>query len=130
MIRRPPRSTRSATLVPYTTLFRALLGRSANRSFNCITVDADTSTSDTVLLSATGHGAQHAEVVSAGDRHLADFRRALSEVSIDLATQVVKDGEGAQRFVTIDVTGAASARAARRVGLAIANSQLDRKSVV
>src|SRR3546814_18318153 len=91
-------------------VLQTLLGRTADRSFNCITVDGDTSTSDTVLLSATGRGARPPAVVSAGDRHLADFRRALSEVAIDLATQSVQAGAGAPRFVPIEVTGAASAR--------------------
>jgi glutamate N-acetyltransferase / amino-acid N-acetyltransferase len=104
-------------------VLQPLLGASADRSFNSITVDGDTSTSDTVLLCATQQAA-HRPVLSAADRRLADFRRALNAVMVDLAQQIVRDGEGAQKFVTIEVTGAATARAARRIGLAIGNSPL------
>ncbi len=104
-------------------VLQALLAAAADRSFNSITVDGDTSTSDTVLLCATQQ-AVHRPVASPSDRRLGDFRRALDRVMIDLAQQVVRDGEGAQKFVTIEVTGAATARAARRIGLAIGNSPL------
>jgi glutamate N-acetyltransferase/amino-acid N-acetyltransferase len=100
-----------------------LLAASADRSFNCITVDGDTSTSDTVLLCATGQ-ARHGPVASPTDPRLADFRRALDRVMMDLAQQIVRDGEGAEKFVTIEVTGAATERAARRIGLTIGNSPL------
>jgi glutamate N-acetyltransferase/amino-acid N-acetyltransferase len=102
---------------------------SANaRSFNAITVDGDTSTSDTVLLCATGE-ATNKRVARPSDRVLADFRRVLEEVMLDLAHQVVKDGEGAEKFVTIKVTGAASGRAARTIGMAIANSPLVKTAI-
>jgi len=104
-------------------VMQPLLSAAADRSFNSITVDGDTSTSDTVLLCATQQ-APHRPVASPSDRRLGDFRRALDRVMIDLAQQVVRDGEGAQKFVTIAVTGAATARAARRIGLAIGNSPL------
>jgi glutamate N-acetyltransferase/amino-acid N-acetyltransferase len=104
-------------------VLQPLLAASADRSFNSITVDGDTSTSDTVLLCATQQAA-HSTVASPADRRLGDFRRALDAVMIDLAQQIVRDGEGAQKFVTIEVTGAATARAARRIGLAIGNSPL------
>jgi glutamate N-acetyltransferase/amino-acid N-acetyltransferase len=104
-------------------VLQPLLATSADRSFNSITVDGDTSTSDTVLLCATQR-AQHRPVLSAADRRLTDFRRALDSVMVDLAQQIVRDGEGAQKFVTIEVTGAATARAARRIGRAIGNSPL------
>jgi glutamate N-acetyltransferase / amino-acid N-acetyltransferase len=102
---------------------QTLLARAVERSFNAITVDGDTSTSDTLLLCATGR-AQHPAVNSATDPRLASFRDALDAVMIDLAQQVVRDGEGAQKFVTIDVSGAESAPAARRIGLTIGNSPL------
>jgi glutamate N-acetyltransferase / amino-acid N-acetyltransferase len=105
------------------TVLQPLLAASADRSFNSITVDGDTSTSDTVLLCATQQ-ASHRPVVSPADRRLEDFRRALDAVMIDLAQQIVRDGEGAEKFVTIEVTGAATARAARRIGLTIGNSPL------
>ena len=96
-------------------VLQALAGRAADASFNCITVDGDTSTSDTVLLFATGK-ARHPRVASAADRHLRDFRRALECLMVDLAQQIARDGMGASKFVTITVNGAASRRAARRIG--------------
>jgi glutamate N-acetyltransferase/amino-acid N-acetyltransferase len=105
------------------TVMRELLAASADISFNCMTVDGDTSTSDTVLLCATQQ-ARHAAVSSASDPRLAGFRRALDEVMVDLAKQVARDGEGAEKFVTIEVTGAVSDASARRIGLTIGNSPL------
>jgi len=109
-------------------VLQPLLTAAVDRSFNSVTVDGDTSTSDTVLLCATQQVA-HRPVASPGDRRLADFRRALDSVMIDLAQQIVRDGEGAQKFVTIEVTGAATRRAARRVGLTIGNSPLVKTAV-
>jgi glutamate N-acetyltransferase/amino-acid N-acetyltransferase len=109
-------------------VLQKLLARSADRSFNCTTVDGDTSTSDTLLLFATGQ-AKHRAVRSAADRHLADFRDKLDDLLIDLACQVVRDGEGAGKFITLDITGAASDTAARRIGLAIANSPLVKTAI-
>jgi glutamate N-acetyltransferase/amino-acid N-acetyltransferase len=109
-------------------VLQPLLTAAVDRSFNSVTVDGDTSTSDTVLLCATQQVA-HRPVASPGDRRLADFRRALDSVMIDLAQQIVRDGEGAQKFVTIEVTGAATTRAARRVGLTIGNSPLVKTAV-
>ncbi len=96
-------------------VLQALLKASNEHSFNSITVDGDTSTSDTLLLAATGK-AKHKRVTRAGDPRLKDFRRALEEVMVDLAQQIVRDGEGAQKFVTIEVTRCAlgPSRAARR----------------
>jgi glutamate N-acetyltransferase/amino-acid N-acetyltransferase len=110
-------------------VLRALLKQASDKSFNCTTVDGDTSTSDTLLLAATGAALGHARIVSAGDRRLADFRAKLDDLMIDLACQVVRDGEGASKFVTIEVTGAASDAAARRIGLAIANSPLVKTAI-
>jgi len=93
------------------------------QSFNCITVDSDTSTSDSVVLAATGK-AMNQRPSRASDPILKDFRKALLSLYVDLATQVVKDGEGASKFITVDVSGASSRTAARVVGLAIANSPL------
>ena len=98
-------------------------------SFNSITVDSDTSTSDTLLLFATGKGGKHAAITKASDNKLRDFRRALDAVLMDLALQVVKDGEGAQKLIRIDVTGAESDKAARRIGMSIANSPLVKTAV-
>ena len=112
-------------------LLRRLLSSGVERSFNAITVDGDTSTSDTLILAATGQ-ARHARVpdaVKLSDPVIADFRRALDALLLDLAHQVVRDGEGAGKFVAITVTGAASAGAARRIGLSIANSPLVKTAV-
>ena len=109
-------------------VLQELLKAGNERSFNSITVDSDTSTSDTVLLAATG-AAKHKRVARAGDPRLKDFRRALDRVMTDLAQQIARDGEGAEKFVTIEVSGAASARAARRVGLAVANSPLVKTAI-
>src|SRR5262249_45651289 len=104
-------------------VLQPLLAASADRSFNCITVDGDTSTSDTMLLCATQR-ATHRPVASPDDLRLAGFRSAPDTVMVDLAQQIVRDGEGAQKFVTIEVSGAATVEAARRIGLAIGNSPL------
>jgi glutamate N-acetyltransferase/amino-acid N-acetyltransferase len=109
-------------------VLRPLIRAGADRSFNSITVDSDTSTSDTLLLFATGRAA-HPRIASANDPKLADFGRKLDEVLLDLALQVVRDGEGAQKLIRVDVTGAASPVAARRIGLAIANSPLVKTAI-
>jgi glutamate N-acetyltransferase/amino-acid N-acetyltransferase len=105
---------------------QAMLSKGVEDSFNCITVDSDTSTSDTVLLFATGQ-AGHAPTAAPG--HLADFRRALHEVLHDLALMVARDGEGAQKLVTIHVEGAVSHHSAKRIGMTIANSPLVKTAI-
>jgi glutamate N-acetyltransferase/amino-acid N-acetyltransferase len=109
-------------------VLQELLATGTAKSFNCITVDSDTSTSDTLMLFATGK-AGNPSVSSAKDPALRAFRKALDDLLLDLALQVVKDGEGASKFVEIRVTGAASARAARTIGMAIANSPLVKTAV-
>jgi glutamate N-acetyltransferase/amino-acid N-acetyltransferase len=104
-------------------VMQPLLGAAADISFNSMTIDGDTSTSDTLLLCATQQ-VRHPVIATADDPRLGDFRRALNEVCIDLAKQLARDGEGAQKFVTIEVTGAESDRAARQIGLTIGNSPL------
>ncbi len=112
---------------------QALLSAAVAETFNCITVDGDTSTSDTVLLAATGqaaHGAVTADGAAAlKDPALADFRMALLEVCRDLATQIVRDGEGAEKFVTIRVSGAPDRAAAHRIAMSIANSPLVKTAI-
>ncbi len=102
---------------------QTMLHEDTGRSFNAITVDSDTSTSDTVLLAATGQ-AGNAPVTEAADPAAAGFRDALHAVMRDLAHQIVRDGEGATKFIEIGVTGAESDRAAHAIALAIANSPL------
>jgi glutamate N-acetyltransferase/amino-acid N-acetyltransferase len=99
-----------------------LVSQITERTFNCITVDSDTSTSDTLLIAATG--ASGVDVT--GD---AGFAAALDQVMLDLALQVVRDGEGATKFVTVSVEGASTDADARKVGLAIANSPLVKTAI-
>jgi len=104
-------------------LLQSCLSTAVERSFNRITVDSDTSTSDTVLLFATGEQIDE-DLVADDDPRLPAFRQALDDVLLDLAHQIVRDGEGATKFVEVAVTGAADDAAAKRIGLAIANSPL------
>ncbi len=115
-----------ATLPPE--LMQRLLASAVNKSFNAITVDSDTSTSDTVLLFATGKLATP-DFNGIGDRRLTGFRRALDDLCRDLAQQIVRDGEGASKFVTVHVSGAASRRAAKRIAMSIANSPLVKTAI-
>jgi glutamate N-acetyltransferase/amino-acid N-acetyltransferase len=105
-----------------------LLAKGVDGSFNRTTVDSDTSTSDTVLVFATG-ATKHPRVPAEGGPMLRDFARALNEVLTDLALQVVRDGEGAQKLIRIDVTGAVTHRSAHRIGLSIANSPLVKTAI-
>ena len=97
-------------------------------SFNAITVDSDTSTNDSALLFATGT-AKHKAVTSSRDPHIQDFREALQSLLIELAQLIVKDGEGASKFVTITVKGATSVPSARKIALSIANSPLVKTAI-
>ena len=109
-------------------VLQALVKSAADKSFNCITVDSDTSTSDTVLMAATGQ-IKHKAVTAASDSHLKEFRAALDGLMLDLAHQVVKDGEGATKFIEIRVSGAANTGSAKRMGLAVANSPLVKTAI-
>ncbi len=102
---------------------QTLVSRINDRSFNCITVDSDTSTSDTLLCGATG--ASGVEVTAESEA----FAAAMEAVFMDLAHQVVRDGEGATKFVTVNVTGAANDQDARTHALAIANSPLVKTAI-
>lgn len=106
---------------------QTLLSRVTEKSFNAVTVDGDTSTNDTVFLFATG---DDTNVISdADDPGLADFEAKLTAVAIDLAQQLVRDGEGASKFVTITIDGAEDDVAAKKIALAIANSPLVKTAV-
>ncbi|MCB2075253.1 MAG: bifunctional glutamate N-acetyltransferase/amino-acid acetyltransferase ArgJ [Novosphingobium sp.] len=98
------------------------------RTFSCITVDSDTSTSDTVLAFATG-AAGNQRIEGASCPGADAFAAALEDVCRQLAHLVVRDGEGAQKFIAITVTGAASDESARRIGLAVANSPLVKTAI-
>ena len=109
------------------TLQRMLSAR-VDETFNAITVDSDTSTSDALILAATGKSKAKpiSDLRSAPARA---FGKALSQVMLDLAQQVVKDGEGATKFVEVQVTGAANTADAHRVAMAIANSPLVKTAI-
>jgi len=107
---------------------QTMVSRLTERSFNCITVDSDTSTSDTLLVAATGKSPAPAlkDMRSAGARA---FEKALGAVMTDLAHQVVRDGEGATKFVEITVSGAEDKADAHRCAMAIANSPLVKTAI-
>jgi glutamate N-acetyltransferase/amino-acid N-acetyltransferase len=109
-------------------VLQQMLQQSCNRSFNCLTVDGDTSTSDSLMLFATGK-APVAAISSMHDPRAAVFQAALDSLMIELAQLVAKDGEGAQKFITVEVTGAKSDAAARRIALSIANSPLVKTAI-
>ncbi|MEK9961379.1 MAG: bifunctional glutamate N-acetyltransferase/amino-acid acetyltransferase ArgJ [Rhodobiaceae bacterium] len=109
-------------------ILAALLADATRRSFNAITVDSDTSTNDSVFLAASGK-VGNAQVSGPDDPELGGFRAALDKVMQDLAKQIVRDGEGASKFITIDISGAADDAAAHRIGLAIANSPLVKTAI-
>jgi len=109
---------------------QALLSRHVETTFNAITVDSDTSTSDTLLAFATGSAAKDgAWLENADDPALGRFSEALCDLMRDLAMQVVKDGEGITKLITVHVEGAESDAAAKRIALSIANSPLVKTAV-
>ncbi len=109
-------------------LLQGLLMASADKSFNAITVDSDTSTSDSLVLVATGK-AGHDPIADDADPRLQGFVSALDSLLLELALLVVKDGEGAQKLVSVSVAGAESNRAAKVIALAIANSPLVKTAI-
>ena len=109
-------------------ILQTLLSRNVQNTFNAITVDSDASTSDTLLLFATG-AAKSMVPTSADDPVLKDFELALQSVMLNLAKQIVCDGEGAQKLIQVDVTGATSKKSAHKIGLAIANSPLVKTAI-
>ena len=109
-------------------LMQEALSAAVAVSFNCITVDSDTSTSDTVLLFATGAAAA-LPIVDARDPRFVAFSDALRETCLELAHLVVRDGEGARKFITVEVEGAVSDVSAKRVALSIANSPLVKTAI-
>ncbi|WP_349358415.1 bifunctional glutamate N-acetyltransferase/amino-acid acetyltransferase ArgJ [Stappia sp.] len=109
-------------------VLQALLSEVVETSYNAITIDGDTSTSDTVLLFATG-AAGGTSIERADDPRLGAFRAALADLTRELAQWVAKDGEGARKFVEVRVTGAESDASAKRIALSIANSPLVKTAV-
>jgi len=110
---------------------QAVLARGVVDSFNAVTVDGDTSTSDTLMAFATGRAAADGapRIARASDRRLKEFRIALEAVLRNLAEQVARDGEGARKLVEVAVEGAVSKRSARRIALSIANSPLVKTAI-
>lgn len=109
-------------------VLQKLLTEVTETSFNAVTVDGDTSTSDMVLLAATGRAAME-PIRSLRDPRAKALRDALARVTGDLARQIARDGEGATKFVTVTVTGAASDRSAKRIAKAIADSPLVKTAI-
>lgn len=109
-------------------VLQACLTAAVEKSFNRSTVDSDTSTSDTVMAFATGV-AGNGEIANLDDEALTEFRAQLDDLCIDLAKQVVRDGEGASKFITVNVSGAEHDEAAKCVALAIANSPLVKTAI-
>jgi glutamate N-acetyltransferase/amino-acid N-acetyltransferase len=109
-------------------ILQQLLKSANEKSFNSITVDSDTSTSDTVLLTATKK-AKHKIIDNYNDKSLQNFKKTLNDVMLDLAKLVVKDGEGASKFITINVVGAVSKRSAKKIAFSIANSPLVKTAI-
>ena len=107
---------------------QTLLQLYVRASFNSVTVDGDRSTNDTCLLFATGQSGAP-RISRAGDRRLADFREKLEKVMLDLAWQLVRDGEGATKFVKVEVTGAESPASARKIARTIAESLLVKTAI-
>jgi glutamate N-acetyltransferase/amino-acid N-acetyltransferase len=112
-------------------VLQALLSKAVGGTFNAVTVDSDTSTSDTLMLFATGAAAKRGapRVSDVKDARLGQFKRALGRILKALALQVVRDGEGARKQVEVAVTGAKSARSAKRIALSIANSPLVKTAI-
>ncbi len=104
-----------------TAMARKLLKQTVDRTYNCVTVDGDTSTSDTLILMANGAAITRAEATDSTD---AKFAQAFFEVAEELSRMIARDGEGATKLIVIEVDGAADDAAARKIGLSIGNSPL------
>ena len=107
---------------------KSILKKVTSTTFNSITVDSDTSTNDMVGIFATGK-AKNSKIYNVLDPKLEDFEKALHRLSLNLAKQIVVDGEGAKKFITINVVGARSASMAKNVGFSIANSPLVKTAI-
>jgi glutamate N-acetyltransferase/amino-acid N-acetyltransferase len=108
---------------------QSLLKEGVADTFNAVTVDGDTSTSDTLMLFATGQAEGCHRIARAGDPRLREFKKALHQVLANLSEQVARDGEGARKLVEIVVESAVSKRSARRIALSIANSPLVKTAI-
>ena len=111
------------------TALQALLKDGVADTFNAVTIDGDTSTSDTLMIFATGKAAGTPRITRAADPRLKDFKKALHAVLANLSEQVARDGEGARKLVEIVVEGAVSKASARRIAMSIANSPLVKTAI-
>ncbi|MBX9775056.1 MAG: bifunctional glutamate N-acetyltransferase/amino-acid acetyltransferase ArgJ [Xanthobacteraceae bacterium] len=110
-------------------LLQALLRETVEDTFNAVTIDGDTSTSDTLMVFATGAAKSAPKISKANDPRLKGFRKAFATVLADLSEQVARDGEGARKLVEIEVEGAVSKTSARRIAMSIANSPLVKTAI-
>jgi glutamate N-acetyltransferase / amino-acid N-acetyltransferase len=108
---------------------QAILDEAVVDTFNAVTIDGDTSTSDTLMIFATGKATDCARIGRGGDPRLKAFKKALQRVLADLSEQIARDGEGARKLVEITVEGAVSKKSARRIALSIANSPLVKTAI-
>ncbi len=110
---------------------QSIVASGAQTTFNCMTVDGDTSTSDTLLMFATGAATKRGQklIEKAGDPALAEFQKATHDLMRELAIMVAKDGEGVSKFVTLEIEGAENDKAARTIGMSIANSPLVKTAI-
>ena len=107
---------------------KAILKKVAATTFNAITVDGDTSTNDMVAIFSTGK-AKNSKIYNVLDPKLQDFEKALQRLSLNLSKQIVVDGEGAKKFITINIVGARSTSMAKKIGFTIANSPLFKTAI-
>ena len=110
-------------------VLRKLLKDACDQSFNLITVDGDMSTNDTVFLSSTGVVTPQKKIRSYDDPNLSDFKDKLKKITLDLAKKIILDGEGAKKFVTINVGGGLTRDSVKKVALSIANSSLVKTAI-
>ncbi len=109
-------------------LLQRALTATTEKSFNAITVDSDMSTSDSVYLGAT-RKADMSEIIDANDPRFLTFQSALQNIMTNLAHQIIRDGEGASKFVTIEITGATSNASAKKIAMSVANSPLVKTAI-
>ena len=107
---------------------KSVLKKVVTTTFNSITVDSDTSTNDMVAIFATGK-AKNSKIYNILDPKLVDFEKALHRLSLNLAKQIVVDGEGAKKFITVNITGARSSSMAKNIAFSIANSPLVKTAI-
>ncbi len=108
---------------------QALVKENVTDTFNAVTIDGDTSTSDTLMMFATGQAKDCPRITRAADPRLKAFKKALHQVLANLSEQIARDGEGARKLVEIKVEGAVSNASARRIAMSIANSPLVKTAI-